>query len=259
MIQKVNYLADIKYSFGRYIREYDIRKANISILFELGILSKEKYEELYNADRMYRQVYIGKLIRSNSSIGEALKNGIADSKNKFFEANGILDSDILSIKNDAVFIMDKIAKATSFGNIKFVLKNTYDTFMQLDKIQLYYGSNLDREVIDVKGIKDEDLEIYHMPFLSIIIEFIRTMNTFGPEEALDFINSIMDAYIRKELSIECYRCFRSNSGYSMPTKTMGYAILTTPNDYNVDFNYNFALLRQMYGYAVECLRKKIEG
>ena len=85
------------------------------------------------------------------------------------------------------------------------------------------------------------------------------MNSFGPEKALDFINSVMDMYIRRELDIECYRCFRSDSGYSMPTKTMGYSIRTIPKDYNVDFNYNFTLLRQLYQYSIECLRRKIEG
>lgn len=259
MMERVNYLANINYIFGRYIREYDIQKANISVLYELGVLSKEKYDMLFNADRMSRQVYIGKLIREDSSIGQAIKTGIMNAKNIFFEKNNIDSRDILSIKNDAVFIIDKVPMNVSFGKIHFVLKNTYNTYIKLDKLQIYYGNNLEDEIVDVKGIKDIDLETYHMSFLSIIIEFIRNMNSFGPEKALDFINSVMDMYIRRELDIECYRCFRSDSGYSMPTKTMGYSIRTIPKDYNVDFNYNFTLLRQLYQYSIECLRRKIEG
>ncbi len=254
------YTSSIDFIFNHYIREYDIRKANISILHEAGIISGETYARLYNADRMQRQVYIGNMIKENKYIGDKLADFIIKYKEEFFSKNMIKDYQVLSIKNDAVFLIDTIPMFTKFGktrNIEFVLKNTYTHFMKLDRLEIYYGKSFNQEVIDVKGIKDEDLEKYHMPFLNIILDFFRNMNDYGAEKSLDYISSIIDAYLRKDLGIEYYRNFRSNSDYVMNSPTAAYSIISVPEDYNFDINYNLYLLRQMHKYACKCLYEKI--
>ena len=61
---------------------------------------------------------------------------------------------ILSIKNDAVFIINKKLINIEFGLIKFVEKNIYTSFYKINGIEYYYYySNFTKEeYLDIKGI-----------------------------------------------------------------------------------------------------------
>ena len=205
LYKEKNYTIQIPYVFNQYIREYDISKANISILFSKGVIDENLYAKLYNADRMYRQVYIGKMIKSNSQVQDELNNGIIEYKQKFFEVNNITDNDIISIKNDAIFILNKVPKILSFDKVNFTHRNTYTSFMKLFELEIYYGSDINSEVIDIKGIKDTDIEMYHMDFLSIILDYFRHIQKNGAEIALQYITFIKNSYINLELPINTYR------------------------------------------------------
>ena len=123
-----NYTVNLGYLFNHYIREYDISKANINVLFAKGVIDQNLYTQLYNADRMARQVYIGMMIRNNEKIQEVLSSGIIEYKKRFFEANDIIDSDIISIKNKYSIILYRnnitISNIISFKESLFILYNT---------------------------------------------------------------------------------------------------------------------------------------
>lgn len=251
------YTINLNYLFNQYIREYDISKANINILFAKKVIDINLYNTLYNSDRMYRQVYIGKMIRNNPKIQEVLNQGIIEYKQKFFEANGINDNNIVSIKNDAVFVLNIVPKILNFDNITFVHKNTYTSFMKLNELELYYGCDMASEVIDVKGIKDTDLEMYHMDFLSIIIDYFRYIQKGGPEATLQYITYIINNYVKLQLPITCYRRFRNSNDYVLNTFTESYGIYylddTYQNKRSIDISYNFNILRIMHMYASQIL------
>ena len=252
-----NYTINLGYLFNNYIREYDISKANINILFAKGVINQDLYNQLYSADRMMRQVYIGKMIRDNDKVQEVLSAGIIEYKQKFFEANSITDNDIISIKNDAVFILNKKPQALQFDNVVFMHKNTYTSFMRLNELEIYYGYTTDCEVIDIKGIKDTDLEMYHNDFLNIIIDYFRYMQKSGPEITLQYITSIIHNYVNLELPINAYRRFRSSNDFTMNSITLAYGITNLPDTMgakrSIDISYNLSLLRTMHMYASQVL------
>ena len=64
----VNYKAQFPYLFSKYIREYDIQKANISILYSKSLIDKSTYDRLLVSSRQDRQVEIGLLIKHNKKI-----------------------------------------------------------------------------------------------------------------------------------------------------------------------------------------------
>ena len=88
--ENINYLAEISYLPNTLIYEYDISKANINVLYSKGVIDKKTYDYLYNAERMTRQVYVGKLQR-DKAIVDILKAGIIEAKKILFEANDIKD------------------------------------------------------------------------------------------------------------------------------------------------------------------------
>ena len=257
LYKEKNYTIKLNYLFNQYIREYDISKANINILFAKGVIDENLYRQLYDADRMDRQVYIGMMIRNNEKIQEVLNEGIIEYKQKFFEANGITDADIISIKNDAVFVLNKAPRILKFDNIEFVHKNTYTSFMRLNEIEVYYGCDLCDEVIDIKGIKDSDIGKYHLGFLYIILDFLNTLQKSGAKPALDYITSIMTQYVKLELPIDIYRRFRSSNDYVLNGFTVGYSMSyledTMSNKKAIDITHNFNILKIMHMYASQVL------
>ena len=115
LYKRINYSSEFSYIISRYIREYDISKANINILYSLNLITKSQYEYLDKADRMERQVIIGLMQQKDNNISIALKKGIIEAKEQFFVSNNIQDNEVLCIKNDAIFLIDKIAVNTKFG------------------------------------------------------------------------------------------------------------------------------------------------
>ena len=163
---KVNYTSDISYLANTIIYEYDISKANINVLYSKGAIDKQTYDYLYNANRMIRQVYIGKLQRDDKNIVSILKQGIIEAKKMLFEANNIEDYEVLSIKNDAVFLINRRLNNTKFGLIEFKEKNQFTSFYKINNLEIYYVYNQfsKYENIEVKGISDDNIK-YHATYM----------------------------------------------------------------------------------------------
>ena len=65
LYKAISYTTDIQCLKDCNIYEYDIAKANISVLFDRGLISSFYYNYLYNQDRMVRQV-VGRGLRNAS-------------------------------------------------------------------------------------------------------------------------------------------------------------------------------------------------
>ena len=198
MYDKVNYTADISYLTNVFITEYDISKCNINVLFIKGFIDKKTYDYLYNSEKMVRQVYVGKLQKENPKIVKALKEGIIEAKKMLFEANNILDRDVLSIKNDAVFIINRQLNITKFGLIEFVPKGIYTSFFKIHGLELYYYYNniTKEEYIEVKGISNKSLENHENYFLQLLKDIFYSIQINGPEITLRMIKDVYMEYIR---------------------------------------------------------------
>ena len=87
LFNKVNYTKNINYIISNFIFEYDIRKANISILKLYGKISEAFYNQLLESKKEYRERTIGCMIRDNPDIGKILAMGIIEAKKDFMEGN----------------------------------------------------------------------------------------------------------------------------------------------------------------------------
>ena len=254
---KVNFTADISYLTNIFITEYDISKCNINVLYTNGILDKATYDNLYNSERMVRQTYVGKLQKDNPKVVRALKDGIIEAKKMFFEANGIEDRDVLSIKNDAVFLINKKPKVTKFGLIEFLPKGLYTSYFKFRGIEVYYYyNNMNKmEYIEVKGISEENLAKHEGYFLQFLKDIFYSIQINGPEITLRMIKDFYIDYINKKLSIEFYRKFDTSSNYHYICNTTintGFeAEFISEHDKSlVDISYNLEILTQLHRYVI---------
>lgn len=246
-----NYLAPISYLISHYIYEYDISKANLNIMYNKGVISKDEYNFIKTFPRQQRQIYFG-MCQKDPEKAKILNEGLTEFRKKFIESNNITDVNLLSVKNDAIFIIDKIPTITSFDNITFVKKNVYTSFYKLGKLEVYYYFNPidNNEVIDVKGI-DDDILLYHKDnFIDLLCTIFYSIQTDIPENSLSLINNIINNYINRKYPLEIYREFNSDSLFriSMPNglQYLFYTVDKSNIEYlNITTNLN--ILRDLYG------------
>ena len=249
-----NYLLDVPYLIAHHISEYDIQKANISVLRELDLIDDEYYNRLKDMTRMQRQVEIGYLIKYNEGLSDKLADGIASFRKKFFEANEIDDNDILSIKNDAIFLIDKNPSITEFGKVKFIKKNSYTSYMKLGKnIEVYFEHNsVDGTLsLDIKGISDENLEKHHQYMATFIADILYYIETGDISTALTYVSEFYNNYIEKKLHPGYYRNFNADSDYTIQANGINYSVVYCDTDTlfrSLNISVNLNIIRDINGY-----------
>lgn len=249
--QYKNYLAPIPYLVNHYIREYDISKANLNIFYYKGIITKEEYDLILTFPKQQREIYFG-YMQKDKEKAELLSEGLAEFRQRFIEENNIPDYSILSVKSDAIYLIDVIPSITKFDNVEFMLKNTYTSFFNVNKLEIYYGldpiNNI--EHLDIKGINDEKLLLhqdYMIQFLCSIFYSIQT-NLVG--NTLEIINDFSQKYCNRELPIGFYRELNADSMFRF-SRQDGSQFLCDPVGetmipfINIITNYN--VIRELYG------------
>ena len=172
LYQKSSYLTKRDMIIDR-IYEYDIKAANVSALKQEGFDS-EVLKNLNKLPKQEREVAVGKMIAQDKRIGQIIKKQIKRARENLFRVNSIQDDRVLSIKNDAVFIIGSPLTYTKFGAMDFKLKNQYRAFIQFDGLELYYNKR--ESILDIKGVADE---VVHDPdHQNGIIQFICNVLNF---------------------------------------------------------------------------------
>lgn len=233
-----------------YIREYDMAKANINVLLYNNIISKQEYDYLYELPKIQREITIGMKQKNNHKITEALQNGFKDARHLFYNANNIKENNILSIKKDAIFLIDKIPKTTIFENINFKLKNIYVSYYNLAKMEFYY-TNINQEKIDIKGMSEESINLHRNYFYDLLCFIFSEALSGNYQNLLILIKDISNRYLNKEFSIEYYREFNNRSlfrtNYQINNSVYYINSIGSKICYN-DINpiFNYSILQELY-------------
>ena len=244
-----SYDLDIPYYSG-YIVEYDIRKANISALRSRGVISEEVYDMLFRADKQYREVYIGNMIKADRGIYDNIQAGIIDAKRKFFSANRIKNEEVLSIKNDAVFVLTSRKMKTTFDLYEFANKGYYTFYFKSMKKQFFYRFNnhTGKDILEVKGISDEKLLFHTDYFVKFLLDAFYSLQRSSIEETLNLCNQFYEEYVNKRLDIRFYRELSPDNIFRL-TRADGTSFGLTDVDPQylglIDINYNLRIIRDL--------------
>lgn len=230
LYKNINYNAPIDYLISSYVREYDISKANINILYSAGAITENEYNRYYTMDSSDRYIHIGLLQKGDPRITKLLQEGILEAKRKIFEANDIQNHEVLSIKNDAIFIINKELPYIKFDNIEFKYKNLYTSFYRLNRIEFYYYYDMvyKKEQMDVKGISDMNITLHENYFIDFLLSLFESAQMDSIENTISLLKNFYLDYINLRLDINYYRRLDSSSIYDIRAISR-YA------DFNADF------------------------
>lgn len=254
-----NYTSDITHLINSDIKYYDISKANISILYDKGVLNEDQYNRLYKLPKLQREIEVGLLMRDNTEIKDILKNGFIEYRRLLFEENNIEYDSVLSIKKDAVYVINRTLHNTKFNTVEFKLGGTYTSFYRVADLEIYYNSNFN--YMDVKGINDNILHLHDSYFKEILTLIFAKAERQPLSETCADVSYIIKLYTEFKLDKECYREFNRSSSFRFNTK---YNVLSDANyaigiknlsdelsnnfaEY-VDISYNYYILMQLYNY-----------
>ena len=249
LYKMINYTQSLDLLKSVSIYEYDIRKANISVLLNQGVISPSYYDYLFKQDNMIRKVIIGKLERQDSNITRKKQQGIEDAKKYLFEANDIKDYEVISIKNDAVFVTRELTNL-KYGHAEFTLRNIYTLYLKVFTCELYYYYDKvnDIEVLDIKGINDEVLELHKNYMLDFLQELLSIYQQQGCTKAILLLKGFYKAYMNRELDLEFYRDLKTGE-FLLDTDSSMYDYYSIiPNDKirsSVSLSNNGAFLREI--------------
>ena len=246
--KKTNYTTPLRF-IQNSIYEYDIRKANISILLKCGVINQETYNEFMTMDKQERQIRIGLMQRNDPELKRVLESGFEEARRLLIESNSIELDEVISIKKDALFITRPLYQ-TSFGPIEFVLKNRYDLFLKTEcpKLEFFFGVDSEEESnLDVKGVKDEALPIHYDTWMTFLCHLFSHLLNNDIRSAISYLNDISKRYINRSLPIEWYREFNSQSHFRiMPGFVSEFTIDRPPDPaymgaLNIEYNYNLLM------------------
>lgn len=260
LLASPNYNSSYNIILNSFIREYDISKANINALYERGVIDKAMYDNLYSADKAIREKTIGLMIRENQNIYKEIQAGIINAKRNLILSNNIDLEDIVSIKNDAVFVMNNKLENTKFGLMDFKLKNTYTIYIKINRYEFYYYFNSynNEEILDVKGISDNKLELHRNYFMDFLLALFNTLQIEGIISAVNMLQNFSLAYINRQLDPGYYRKFNSESNFDLIFNGSLWSSITATDVGSIDIRYNYEILRDLYGVLLSFYFKKVK-
>lgn len=237
------------------IVEWDMKRAGPNIIKELGLLPKDEIEKLELLPKKDCDIAIGKCQIKDKEFGKALEQAFADIMNQFIDDNGIdRDLDIISIKKDACFVINKSIKYDQFGKyIRFIPKNEYHAFMYITPslttgapLELYFKRNGE---LDVKGlvsdrnVRKKILDLHENGIVNLLFYVVDLAEKSGldPNKINTFLHDFVVMYKAKELEFDYYREFTVESRFRYQFR--GAEVMADQIDEamleKVDISYNY--------------------
>ena len=181
----------------RNIYEYDIYKANISCLLEMGEISKEQYNMLKDIPKDERAKFVAAFEKLEANTSKGYHLFVEKSLEKFKKLNNIKKENIIEIAFDAIWIDKEVYNLQVTENIKFTCKRKASSILEIGKVKFYYNSN--NNTFFQRGLgKKESL------WFEIIKEYMRLLEKEDAENLNKFIFDFKEKYTNKKLDKEFY-------------------------------------------------------
>lgn len=234
------------------IVEYDIKSANTSLMKEYGLLDPEAIRLLEDMPKKQRQVHVGLILREDKELAKKLEDAFNTTISRFIRENKLDQTvDILAIRKDAVFVINKPIRTRKFGpHIEFVRKSTFASFIRIgDKMELFFkpkGSKEPRFELDhfMKEGPDYDRTIAKLEpgMISFIEELLALAESSASRRVIyKYISEFCLLYKTRQLDAEYYREFNRNARFRITNEESSSTFDVIDDSYvdDLDITYNY--------------------
>lgn len=223
----------VRYLKNRHITEYDMKSGGLSVIRENGLLPKDKIDELERMTKENRDIAIGNLQSDVPGLAKGLVDGFAKERERFVTVNGIPNENILSIKKDALFIIDfsvKVQQTTP--NVLFRIKNRYTSFTAFNQKELFFSP----DHLDAKGFTNMFRDLQKDFLLAEYYRIMKRSETLEYSDVFDILRKYRSDYVGRRLPIGFYR--NADTGvYDFDGFSLNDADDTMKKDVMIDHNY----------------------
>lgn len=260
LFKNQNYNAPVGYLFDKHIVEYDISKANISIMFDHGMIDEETYLRLLNAPRQQRQYEIG-MMQKDKAVTDKYFKCLELARESLFEQLNLQDANILHVVKDAVFVVTSIIGGIQTPKIvyvwphtRFTKRATYSTYIHIGPgINAYYDYSIasDKDFFRVRGIGEESMKLHDKYFASIIRNILKTKIVLGTSSAYSVTKQFYESLLRDTdfTTTMCKRRFDSQSMFDIKPvsnwSSFQAEYLSDGMETMVDPSYNCSILSML--------------
>lgn len=243
--RKHNYTRrDVNYIKNTPITEYDMSNAGINILLTHGKFTKEFVDYLNTLDKLTKNITVGKILQEHPDWNKLMMEEFIKIRGEFMYLNNLEDSDILSIKKDAIFVINKKPKILQVHeNYIFREKGVYDTYLNVRNKEFYI--NIEKGTYDVKGFSKKVVDIQEDCF----IDFIITCTLLDKEDRFKLyqhIKNFRNDFLEYKLDKEFYYDLEEDGyKYKYNKESIVFIVSPTPPEditlCNIDNNYKYIL------------------
>ena len=124
----------------RNIYEYDIYKANISCLLEMGEINQEQYNMLKDIPKDERAKFVAAFEKLEADTSKGYHIFVEKSLEKFKKLNNIEEENIIEIAFDAIWIDKEVNNLQVTENIRFTCKRKASSILEIGKVKFYCDS-----------------------------------------------------------------------------------------------------------------------
>ena len=182
----------------RNIYEYDIYKANISCLLEMGEINQEQYNMLKDIPKDERAKFVAAFEKLEDDTSKGYHLFVEKSLENFKKLNNIEEKNIIEITFDAIWIDKEVYNLQVTENIRFICKRKATSMLKIGKVEFYFNSN--DNTFFQRGLgKKESL------WFEIIKEYMRLLEKEDAENLNKFIFDFKEKYTNKKLDKEFYQ------------------------------------------------------
>jgi hypothetical protein len=240
LYEKHNYLnKEVQYLINTVIKEYDMRSGGYTILKKYGAFSKDEINLLDSLPKFERNVWIGNRVREKKELSNVLMDGFKEARSLFFEANDIPDEKVLSIKKDAIFVINYPCLNNNVDGFEFQLKNNYSSYYLLNGKEFYFKGK--SQHIDIKGIGDEVIKDHDEYFIKDLKSIFTLAEKGNTNYLIKFIKRYRDNYLKMKLPLNTYRELNMENAFrTSHESSLGSIYLESINQggtINIGYNY----------------------
>ena len=182
----------------RNIYEYDIYKANISCLLEMGEINQEQYNMLKDIPKDERAKFVAAFEKLEANTSKGYHLFVEKSLEKFKKLNNIKKENIMEIAFDAIWIDKEVYNLQVTENIRFTCKRKASSILEIGKVKFYFNST--DNTFFQRGLgKKESL------WFEIIKKYMRLLEMEDTENLNKFIFDFKEKYTNKKLDKEFYQ------------------------------------------------------